>query len=375
MAELRYAFGKNWDEFISRNLNAKTIEDSMEHLSRFLRRETLAGKTFVDLGCGSGLHSLAALRLGARNAVSIDYDLDSVATTRKVREWAGAPANWSVSQGSVLDDAFMASLPPADIVYSWGVLHHTGDMWKAVRNAAIPLKEDGEFYISLYSSDMYVDPTPEYWITLKRAYNQASPLNRAVMEMKFVHWQVMAPEIAAGRDPLARAQGYGRRGMTMWTDAKDWLGGFPMEFAGFTQTRDFCAGELGLDLVNVLSGEGCTEYLFVRPGRNAHWDSIEKSRATDTLTGPFEHLGGHGYRTALSTALAACADDESEHMRSPLMLYEDGRPLGLAHHLPHFVLAHGMGRFAHRDQALTFSTSDNSDPNSNGRRYALCTKY
>lgn len=110
-------------------------------MKKVLRVENLKGKTFLDIGCGSGIHSLAALRLGASQVFAFDYDVDSVATSRRVREWAGNPENWQIKRNSVLDADFMASLPKFDIVYSWGVLHHTGDLWGAVRNAAIPLRK------------------------------------------------------------------------------------------------------------------------------------------------------------------------------------------------------------------------------------------
>src|SRR5689334_15093694 len=86
MAELRYGFGKNWAEFIERRLSDKIVQDSMDHMRRLMHADSLKGKTFLDIGCGSGIHSLAALRLGADKVVAFDYDDDSVATSRKVRE-------------------------------------------------------------------------------------------------------------------------------------------------------------------------------------------------------------------------------------------------------------------------------------------------
>ncbi|MGZ3275156.1 MAG: class I SAM-dependent methyltransferase, partial [Caulobacteraceae bacterium] len=141
--ELRYGFGKNWAEFIKEKLSDEIVEDSRRHMAELLKSDSLKGKTFLDIGCGSGIHSLAALRMGAEKIISFDYDVDSVNTTKKVREWAGAPDNWTVFQGSVLDKSLMESIEKVDVVYSWGVLHHTGSMWEAIANAAIPLKPDG----------------------------------------------------------------------------------------------------------------------------------------------------------------------------------------------------------------------------------------
>src|SRR5689334_7412955 len=132
--DLRFGFGKNWADYIEKHFTEHVLEQSRTHLASFLRMGSLKGLTFLDVGCGSGLHSLAAWRLGAERIISFDFDVDSDATTERIRTAAGAPDNWTVMQGSVLDRAFMASLPKSDIVYSWGVLHHTGDMWSAVRN-------------------------------------------------------------------------------------------------------------------------------------------------------------------------------------------------------------------------------------------------
>jgi 2-polyprenyl-3-methyl-5-hydroxy-6-metoxy-1,4-benzoquinol methylase len=183
--DLRFGFGRNWADFVASRLNNSVVEASRLHMADMLRAESLEGKTVLDIGSGSGIHSLAALRLGAERIISFDYDRDSVATTRKVREHAGSPANWEVMQGSVLDAAFMASLPTADIVYSWGVLHHTGAMWSAVRNAASLLKPDGVFYIALYSSDNYVDPPPSYWMKVKKRYNMSGSVGRRLLEWRY----------------------------------------------------------------------------------------------------------------------------------------------------------------------------------------------
>jgi 2-polyprenyl-3-methyl-5-hydroxy-6-metoxy-1,4-benzoquinol methylase len=376
MAELRYGFGKNWAEFIERQLSDEIVRQSVDHIKSFMKIDTLEGKTFLDIGCGSGIHSLAALRLGAKKVTAFDYDEDSVATSRQVRDWAGIPHDrWEINQGSVLDTALMTSLPKHDIVYSWGVLHHTGAMWDAVRNAAIPLAPGGDFYIALYSSDNYVDPTPEFWIRLKRAYNQAAPLTRKLMELKYVYWVLIRPEIEAGRDPLNMMTNYGKRGMTAWTDAKDWLGGYPMEFSGYAETRAFCKRNSDLDLVNVLTGEGCTEYLFTRLSESKRWREWETKRRLVPMPAPFAHAGGHAYAINLPEHLAASADDNSDHMRSRVMIYEEGAPLGIAHCMHDTIRNIGKGRFSHWGADLVFSTPDNSDPNSNGRAYAYCEIY
>lgn len=374
--KMRYGFGKNWADFVEKNLNEKTIETSRAHIASLLRTDNLAGKVFLDIGCGSGIHSLAALRMGAERIISFDYDQDSVATTQSVREWAGAPANWSVFQGSVLDKDLMRGLDKADIVYSWGVLHHTGSMWEAVENAAIPLKPDGVFYIALYSSDNYVDPTPEYWLDLKRRYNRAGPLRKSIMEWQYAYRYHIGPALRSGQNPLKtiREYGQGDRGMNYWTDVKDWLGGYPMEFAGLAETRAFVDQKLGLKLVNLLTGEGCAEYVFADPKANAFWGKVEAGRQQHPLTGPFASMGGSGY-AAQTPDLATTADGPDTPRRSRVMVYEDGQMLGLPHSSHDHIRKYGKGRFSHWGAEIFFSPLDDSDPNVNGRTYTYCLEY
>ena len=131
-AGMRFGFGKNWQLYIQRYFNEERVSIAQKHLLDFLQLDSLAGKYFLDIGCGSGLHSLAACKAGASRVVSFDYDWNSVHATEKLKEFSGNPAHWTVLQGSILEPQFLATLQPADIVYSWGVLHHTGALWQAL---------------------------------------------------------------------------------------------------------------------------------------------------------------------------------------------------------------------------------------------------
>jgi hypothetical protein len=247
-------------------------------------------------------------------------------------------------------------------------------MWNAVRHAAIPIKPDGVFYIALYSSDNYVDPPPEFWLRVKRRYNECNTLGRRIMEWWYVYRFHMRPALAAGQNPIKLIRDYSGRGMTFWTDVRDWLGGYPMDFASLQETRAFCQRELSLDLVNVTTGQGCTEYLFCRPEANEHWGSILRRRPLIPLAGPFTPQGGACY-AASTPALEAQADHPNDPLRSPLMLYEDGRLLGFRHSIHDHIRTYGKGRFSHWGAAIYFSATDNSDPNTNGRTYAYCDRF
>jgi 2-polyprenyl-3-methyl-5-hydroxy-6-metoxy-1,4-benzoquinol methylase len=125
----RFRFGENWWSFL-KTLDDDRIAEAERSLTTMLGRASLAGLTFLDVGCGSGLFSLAAMRLGAAKVHSFDFDPVSVACAESLRErfFAGT-ARWSIERGSATDAAYVASLGAWDVVYSWGVLHHTGAMW------------------------------------------------------------------------------------------------------------------------------------------------------------------------------------------------------------------------------------------------------
>src|SRR3990167_3524185 len=153
----RFEFGQNWLNYILKNYTQERIEISKKHMLNFLKLDCLDGLSFLDIGCGSGIHSFAALQAGASMVHSFDYDSESVLATQYVKKQMENCDHWIIEQGSVLDLAYLDSLPQCDIVYSWGVLHHTGAVWSATENAAKRVKLGGLFYIALYSADMQVD--------------------------------------------------------------------------------------------------------------------------------------------------------------------------------------------------------------------------
>lgn len=369
---MRYEFGRNWAEFIEKNFNEERIEEAKQHLLGFLKLDSLRGKTMIDIGCGSGLHSLAAHRAGAEQILSFDYDPNSVATTAKLREFAGNPSNWEVKQGSVLDRAYMETLGKFDLTYSWGVLHHTGEMWKAIDNARVTMKDDGMFYIALYTTDVYVNPTADYWMEIKRKYNQSGAFTRRIMEWQYAMRFTILPALRTGKNPIPMLLGWRQpRGMTYWTDVKDWLGGYPMEFAGIAETKQFCSENLGLELLNINAGEANTEYLFRPKSASSYWDDLKATMRIHELATPFRPIGKHGWIAKLPE-LSSTSDSPAEPRRSRLMLFENDVPVGFAHQPHAHIAAHGGGRYSHWGDEFIFSSTDNSSPASNGRRYTVC---
>jgi 2-polyprenyl-6-hydroxyphenyl methylase/3-demethylubiquinone-9 3-methyltransferase len=153
-----------------------------------LGRERIAGATFLDAGSGSGLFSLAAMRLGARRVHSFDFDPDSVGCTSELRRrYFPHSTHWTVEQGSVLDAAYLQRLGQWDIVYSWGVLHHTGDMWRAFDLVTGLVDRSGQIFIAIYNDQ---GPKSIGWKAVKRFYNWSTP-GRAVVLSVFLPWYVV----------------------------------------------------------------------------------------------------------------------------------------------------------------------------------------
>lgn len=370
--ELRYGFGKNWSEFVKKNFSQERVSSSQKDLLDFLKLDNLVDKTFLDIGCGSGLHSLAAYRSGAKKVVSFDYDINSVNTTKFLREKEGNPTNWEVLQGSVLDKGFMEKLPKSDIVYSWGVLHHTGDMWQAIQNATIPLKETSLFFIALYTWDSQVSPTAEFWLDIKKKYNKASPFGKFLYELWYYNRFCLIPDLRNKTNPLKRFQNYKHdRGMALWTDIKDWLGGWPMEYVKIMDLQKYASEKLDFELLHMTSFKANGEFLFQkRQFLSPYWANVINNQKTIEIKKPFQVWNGKAWSFDFKEAINE-SDNIQSPMGSPYVLYENDYrlPMGHAAHLE--IINYGNGRYSHWGDKLYFSTSDNSDPNTNGRTYVL----
>lgn len=263
----RFAFGKNWQEFL-RIIDETRIRHAEDSLAAMLRESALVGKSLLDIGCGSGLFSLAARRLGAR-VHSFDFDADSVACAVELRQrYFQGDLRWSIEQGSVLDSRYMSALGTFDVVYSWGVLHHTGRMWDATDAACRLVAPGGKLYIALYN-DLGTRSTR--WRAIKRAYNQLPLFVRpafTAMVMLPQELKAFLRALIEGRPAsyLDLWSAYNQRGMNRWRDMVDWVGGYPYEVATPEAVFEFCR-QRGFSLINLRCGGvglGCNEFVFER---------------------------------------------------------------------------------------------------------------
>jgi 2-polyprenyl-6-hydroxyphenyl methylase/3-demethylubiquinone-9 3-methyltransferase len=264
--ESHFAFGENWSDFAAR-LGEAQIARAVESLARLLPPEELAGRSFLDIGSGSGLSSLAALRLGAGRVLALDIDPDSVATTSRVLAAHAPGADWTARAANILDVS-PAELGRFDVVHSWGVLHHTGDMWRAVERAAALVAPGGLLALALYRKT----PACGAWREAKRLYSAAPAWAQAPARWLF-SGALLAGVAVRGADPVRYVREYReQRGMSFRHDVHDWLGGYPYESAapdevlaraerlGLTNRRSFLIAQS-----RGLFGSGCDEFVFGRP--------------------------------------------------------------------------------------------------------------
>jgi 2-polyprenyl-6-hydroxyphenyl methylase/3-demethylubiquinone-9 3-methyltransferase len=260
----RFAFGDNWRRFLDR-LDERRLAEAELSLKSLLALDDLRGLRFLDIGSGSGIFSLAARRLGAR-VRSFDYDQAAVecALILRQRYFAGDD-QWTIGRGSVLDADFVSSLGTFDIVYSWGVLHHTGAMHRAIELAASRVKLGGLFAVALYRKTRFCF----FWTREKRWYVDAAPWQQRAARSLFTFLLRLALIVRRRNFKQYVANYHSVRGMDYETDVHDWMGGYPYESIGAAEVLEFMR-RLGFECIRSktkpystgIFGSGCDEYVF-----------------------------------------------------------------------------------------------------------------
>jgi len=253
--ELRFGFGKNWGRYLEL-VDDDRIAAAERSLADMLDIESMEGKRFLDIGSGSGLFSLAARNLGAE-VHSFDYDSESVGCARFLKQrYRSDDENWRVEQGDVLDSEYLNQLGQFDIIYSWGVLHHTGDMWRALKNVAPLVAEGGVLFLALYNDQRWLS---KYWTRVKIIYNLSFIGRLAVVAIHAPYFLLRHAVKWLVRGSLKQ-----KRGMDPWRDILDWLGGYPFEVARPEEVLAFFRNKgFVLDKMTTVDGRhGCNEFVL-----------------------------------------------------------------------------------------------------------------
>lgn len=237
---MRFEFGNNWLNY-SKEINNKKITSSRKRLEEMLPID-IKNNTFIDIGCGSGIHSLSAILSGA-TVFSFDYDSNSVLSSKNLRKKMHISEGlWKIEQGDILDENYIRTLDKYDIVYSWGVLHHSGEMWKALQNICHLVKEDGFLFIAIYNDQGWKS---KFWWYIKWVYNIlpiginkvfAYILGTLFQILNIIKYILLLKPMVALK-PLIE---YGNdRGMNYFIDIVDWYGGFPFEYTTIEKLNAF----------------------------------------------------------------------------------------------------------------------------------------
>jgi 2-polyprenyl-3-methyl-5-hydroxy-6-metoxy-1,4-benzoquinol methylase len=276
----RFGFGANWARFLA-TVNEERIAQAQASLQEMLRLQSLEGLRFLDIGSGSGLFSLAARRLGSV-VHSFDFDSQSVACTRELRRrYFPDDQQWRIEQGSVLDNAYLQSLGTFDVVYSWGVLHHTGAMWVAIEHAIGRVATgNGRLFIAIYNDQGWKSHA---WWFIKSLYNRLPrPLRPAfVLAITSVTRTLVILKYTLKLNPMTAIRpllsARRARGMSGKFDDIDWVGGFPYEFARFETLQAYLAVR-GFTLINARRSTslGCHELVLQRTAAGLTQDQVPR---------------------------------------------------------------------------------------------------
>jgi 2-polyprenyl-3-methyl-5-hydroxy-6-metoxy-1,4-benzoquinol methylase len=248
-----FDFGANWQDYSRHKLDDAQISVAQNALSQLIGTADLAGKSFLDIGCGSGLHCLAAAQLGATPIIGFDINPKCTVLSQANALRFGNSHRFETL--SVLDAESMAKLGTFDIVYAWGSLHHTGEMHQAIRNAAARVAPKGRFILAIYNESV----TSPVWRVIKRGYNTLPNILKKIMVASLIPAIWLAKLIVTRKNPLSK-----ERGMNFYYDAVDWIGGHPYEYASANDIVHFVEA-LGFrcdKIVPPTTPIGCNEFVF-----------------------------------------------------------------------------------------------------------------
>ena len=253
----RFDFGSNWEAFSEQRIDTQRVAVAVQSLKSLLQRDALNGMSFLDVGCGSGLFSIAAYRLGASHVTGIDINPRCIEVSERNRDRLAPGAPITFKSASALSPESLEGLGVFQLVYAWGSLHHTGAMWEAIRNVAAHVSPRGMLVLAIYNKHI----TSPVWKAIKWLYNHLPRFAQRLMIVLFAGIIYAAKFIVTRHNPLKK-----ERGMDFWYDVIDWVGGYPYEYATLEELEKFISAQGFLLHRRVMAQvpTGCNEFVFQR---------------------------------------------------------------------------------------------------------------
>jgi 2-polyprenyl-6-hydroxyphenyl methylase/3-demethylubiquinone-9 3-methyltransferase len=257
-----FDFGANWLNFSRRALDDAKVQQAREDFRRLTNGIDFAGKSFLDIGFGQGLSLFAAAERGARpHGCDINPRCAEAAANTARFYPAISPDSLTITVGSILEPGIVTKLRADtdgagyDIVHSWGVLHHTGDMRRAIEHAASLVRPGGHFILAIYNRHI----TSLAWVAIKWLYCK-SPAWVQRLLIGLFYPIIWLAKLAVTRERPTKQD----RGMDFYFNVVDWVGGYPYEYASVDEVKALVE-PYGFECVKVIAAQvptGCNELVF-----------------------------------------------------------------------------------------------------------------
>ncbi len=263
---MQFDFGENWKDFSVKAINSQRIEESLKAFRELIDNKELNNETFLDIGFGQGLGLLNATLLGAKTVgCDINPKCGEVLQYNKNKYPDLADKQIPVVIGSINETKTVNEIKRIcnqfSIVHSWGVLHHTGSMWKSIDISCNLVKSGGWFILAIYNKHW----SSILWKYIKWFYNVSPKFIKWLMIKIFYIIIFAAKFLVTFKNPLKK-----ERGMNFYYDIIDWLGGYPYEYATHNEIKDYVEKK-GFKMIKSKTPEvptGCNEFIFQRINTN-----------------------------------------------------------------------------------------------------------